>query len=80
MESILTFVITFCVVIVVLKIISVPLKIIFKLAGNIILGGIALFILYKIGIAVTLSWWMIVMVAILGLPAVLIILALNFVI
>lgn len=80
MGSILTFILTFFVVIVVLKIISTPLKIIFKLAVNILLGGIALFVLAKIGITLVLSWWMIVMVAILGIPAVLIILALNFVI
>ena len=53
MGSILTFILTFCVVMVVLKIIAITL---------------------------ILSWWMIVMVAILGLPAVLIILALNFII
>ena len=73
-------ILTFFVVIVVLKIIAIPLKIIFKLAINILLGGIALFVLAKIGITLVLSWWMIVMVAILGIPAVLIILALNFII
>lgn len=80
MGTILTFILTFCVVIVVLKLISLPLKIIFKLAINILLGGLVLFVLAKIGITLVLSWWMIVMVAILGIPAVLIILALNFII
>ncbi len=80
MGTILTYIISFFVLVVVLKIISIPLKIIFRLAINTLLGGIALLILAKIGITLVLTWWMVAIVAVIGVPGVLIILALNFII
>lgn len=80
MGTILTYIISFFVLVVVLKVISIPLKIIFRLAINTLLGGIALFILAKIGITLVLTWWMVAIVAVIGVPGVLVILALNFII
>ena len=80
MGTILTYIISFFVLVVVLKVISIPLKIIFRLAINTLLGGIALLILAKIGITLVLTWWMVAIVAVIGVPGVLIILALNFII
>lgn len=79
MSTILSFVITFAVVIIVLKLIALPIKIIGKLAINAIIGGVILFLLAKIGIAIAITWWMAALVAVLGIPGVIIVVILSFI-
>ena len=79
MSTILSFVITFAVVIIVLKLIALPIKIIGRLAINAIIGGVILFLLAKIGIAIAITWWMAALVAVLGIPGVNIVVILSFI-
>ena len=79
MSTILSFVITFAVVVIVLKLIALPIKIIGRLAINAIIGGIILFLLAKIGIAIVITWWMAALVAVLGIPGVVIVVILSFI-
>lgn len=79
MSPILTFILTFAVVVIALKLIALPIKIIGRLAINAIIGGIILFILAKIGIAIIITWWMAALVALLGIPGVIIVVILSFI-
>lgn len=79
MSTILSFVITFAVVVIVLKLIALPIKIIGRLAINAIIGGIILFILAKIGLTIVITWWMAALVAVLGIPGVVIVVILSFI-
>ena len=79
MSPILTFVLTFVVAVIALKLIALPIKIIGRLAINAIIGGIILFLLAKIGIAIMITWWMAALVAVLGIPGVIIVVILSFI-
>lgn len=79
MSPILTFVLTFAVAVIALKLIALPIKIIGRLAINAIIGGIILFLLAKIGIAIMITWWMAALVAVLGIPGVIIVVILSFI-
>ena len=79
MSPILTFVLTFAVALIALKLIALPIKIIGRLAINAIIGGIILFLLAKIGIAIMITWWMAALVAVLGIPGVIIVVILSFI-
>ena len=79
MSTILSFVITIAVVVIVLKLIALPIKIIGRLAINAIIGGIILFILAKIGLTIVITWWMAALVAVLGIPGVVIVVILSFI-
>ena len=79
MSTILSFVITFAIVIIVLKLIALPIKIIGRLAINAIIGGVILFLLAKIGIAIVITWWTAALVAVLGIPGVIIVVILSFI-
>ena len=79
--TILSYAITFLVAILVLKIIAVPLKILFRLAINAIIGGIIFYFLIKFGIIAlaSITWWMAAIVAILGVPGVIIAVVLSII-
>ena len=79
MSPILTFILTFAVAVIALKLIALPIKIIGRLAINAIIGGIVLFLLAKIGIAIMITWWMAALVAVLGIPGVIIVVILSFI-
>lgn len=79
MQTLLSYIITFAIVIIVLKIISIPFKILLRLAINALVGGAILFLLAKIGIVVALTWWMAAIVAIAGIPGVIIVVILGFI-
>ena len=74
LSSIISFLIPLCVVLLVLKLISIPLKLIVSILVNILLGGLILFGLSALGIVtVALTWWMIAIVGILGIPGAIIV-------
>ena len=69
LSAIISFLIPLCIVLLVLKLISIPIKLIISILVNILLGGLILFGLSVLGIVtVTLTWWMIALVGILGIP------------
>jgi inhibitor of the pro-sigma K processing machinery len=51
-----------------LKLIALPFKLIFRFIINSIIGGIVLWILAFFGIFVVLNWWTIVLTGLLGVP------------
>ncbi len=54
--------------IIVLKILTFPLKIIFKFVFNSILGGIILAICASLGIIVKVYWWTVLLTGLFGIP------------
>ena len=69
LSAIISFLIPLVVVVLVLKLIALPIKIIISVLVNILLGGLILFALSALGIVtVTLTWWMLAIVGILGIP------------
>lgn len=66
--GIFSFVIGIGILIVVLKILLLPFKLILKFIFNSILGGIILVICGVLGIVIALNWWTILLVGLLGVP------------
>ena len=56
----------------VLKILTFPIRLIGRLVANSIIGGILLYFLAKIGIFIVITWWSILLTAILGVLGVVI--------
>lgn len=76
----MSFLIPALVVLLVLKLIALPFKILIKVIINVILGGLLLFGLGTLGIiTVTLTWWMAAIVGILGIPGAIIVAILSFI-
>lgn len=75
--SILSFIIGVAILIIVLKILTFPIKVIFKFIINSIIGGVILWILAFFGIIVTLNWWTIVLTGFFGAPGVVIALIIS---
>lgn len=64
----LMYVIAIAVLVVVLKILTLPIKLIGKFVVNSIIGGIVLFFLAKFGIMIAITWWVIVLTGLFGIP------------
>lgn len=78
LSSIISFLIPLVVILLVLKLIALPIKIIISVLVNIILGGIILFLLSSLGIVtVALTWWMVAIVGVLGVPGAIIVALLS---
>lgn len=73
------FIATILVLLIILKILMFPIKLICRLLINSILGGIVLYFLAKIGIFMVITWWSILLTAILGVPGVIIAVILSFI-
>ena len=70
--NIISFLITIAVLIIVLKILTFPFKLIMKFVINSIIGGIVIFILSFLGIGIVIKWWTIILTGLLGVPGVVI--------
>lgn len=70
--SILTFIGIVLLLVIVLKLISLPFKIIIKFLINSIIGGIFLAILSMIGIGITITGLMVVLTGLFGIPGMII--------
>ena len=66
--EIVGFILTAMVVLIILKILLLPVKLIIKFGVNILIGGILLGICSALGIGIVLYWWTIALTAILGIP------------
>lgn len=75
--EILSFFIAIIVLVAILKIISIPFKIILKFIMNSIVGGIVLAILAYFGIIVVLNGWIIVLTGLFGIPGMIIALIIS---
>lgn len=65
---IFSFLIGMALLILVLKILTFPIRLIFKFAINSIIGGIILGICAFFGIMIALNWWTILLTGIFGVP------------
>lgn len=72
------FVIVVALLILVLKIISLPFKIIIRFVINSIIGGIILFILSYFGFGLPVTWWTVVLTGLFGIPGLVISVILAF--
>lgn len=63
---------------VVLKLFSLPMKIIMRFIINAIIGGVVIFALSLFGIGITITWLSAVIVGFLGIPGVIIVLIMQF--
>ena len=72
----ITFIIAIAVLFIVLKILSLPMKLIIKLVLNGLVGGVVIWLINLIGasfgFAITLNWITALVVGILGIPGVII--------
>ena len=68
MEMILAYAVPVLVLIVVLKILALPLKLIKRIVINSIVGGIVLFALSYFGIVVSFAWWGYALTGLFGIP------------
>lgn len=66
--SIVSFIIAIGVLVLVLKLISLPFKIIIKFIVNSIIGGIFLAVLSMLGIGITITGLMVVLTGLFGIP------------
>lgn len=66
--SIMSFIFAIIGLIIFLKLIALPFKLIIRFVINSIIGGIILWILAFFGIFVVLNWWTIVLTGLLGVP------------
>lgn len=70
--NILSFLIAVVVLVIILKLISLPFKIIIKLIVNSFLGGIILYACNMIGLGIIVEWWSILLTGFLGIPGLII--------
>lgn len=66
--SIGSYIIAIALLVIVLKVLTLPLKIITKFVFNSILGGIILYICSLFGIFVNIQWWTVVLTGLFGVP------------
>ncbi len=76
--SIISFIISIAVLILVLKLISLPFKLIIKFVLNSIAGGLVLMFLSFLGIGITVTGLMVVLTGLLGIPGLLIAIVISF--
>lgn len=67
------------VLVVILKILTFPIRLICRFIFNSVIGGILLYFLAKIGIFMTITWWSILLTGIFGVPGVVIAVILSFI-
>lgn len=77
--SILPFAIGLIILLIILKIISAPIKIIIKLAINAIVGMVVIYVLNLFGVGMVLNWITGLIVGFLGIPGVIVVAILQFV-
>lgn len=77
--TIIPFAIGLIVLLIVLKILSMPMKIIIKLLLNAVVGMIVIYVLNIFGVGMVLNWITALIVGILGVPGVIIVAILQFV-
>lgn len=66
--SIISFLVGIVLLVIVLKIISLPFRIIIKFIINSIIGGIILAICAYFGIIINVYWWTVVLTGLFGVP------------
>ena len=68
--SFFIYVIAIAVLMTILKILTFPIKIMSKILVNSLIGGLILYLLAKVGIFMTITWWSLLLTGIFGVPGV----------
>lgn len=76
---IIPFIIGILILFVILKILSMPMKLIIKLIINAIIGMVVIYVLNLFGVGMTLNWITSLIIGFLGVPGVIIVAILQFV-
>ncbi len=66
------YVVAIAILMLILKILTFPIRIMFKILVNSMIGGLILWFLAKVGIFMMITWWSLLLVGILGVPGVII--------
>lgn len=66
--NIVSFLIGIAILVVVLKLIALPFKLIIKFIINSVIGGILLFGLGFLGISIVIKWWTVLLTGLFGVP------------
>lgn len=74
----LPYIIAVLVLFIVLKILSMPMKIIIKLVINALIGGVVIYVLNLFNVGIVLNWITALIVGFLGIPGVIIVAILQF--
>lgn len=75
----LPFIIGVAILFIILKVLSMPIKLIIKFVINAIIGGIVIYVLNLFGIGLVINWISGLIVGFLGIPGVIIVALLQFV-
>ncbi len=75
----LPFIIGVIVLFIILKILSMPMKLIIKFLVNALIGGVVLYVLNLFGVGIVINWITALIVGFLGIPGVIIVAILQFV-
>ena len=75
--SIVSFIGAILALIIVLKLISLPFKIIIKFVINSIIGGVILTVLSFFGFGITITWWVVALTGLFGVPGVVVAILLS---
>lgn len=75
--EIISFLVAIAALILVLKILTFPLKVIIKFVINSIIGGVIILVLKFFGIQVLIEWWTIVLTGLFGAPGLVIALIIS---
>ena len=76
---IIPFVIGVLVLFIILKVLSMPMKLIIKFLVNALIGGVVLYVLNLFGVGIVINWITALIVGFLGIPGVIIVAILQFV-
>lgn len=76
---IVPFIVGVIILVVILKVLSMPMKIIIKFLINALVGGIVIYVLDLFGVGLALNWITSLIVGFLGVPGVIIVAILQFV-
>ena len=75
----LPFIIGVIVLFIILKILSMPMKLIIQFLVNALIGGVVLYVLNLFGVGIVINWITALIVGFLGIPGVIIVAILQFV-
>lgn len=76
--TIIPYIIAVLILFIVLKILALPMKIIIKFIINAVIGGIVIFVINLFGIGLELTWLTAAIVGFLGVPGVIIVAIMQF--
>lgn len=79
MPTILTYVIAIAILIIFLKIISLPFRLIMRFVINSIIGGILLYACQYFGFGIVIYWWTIALTGLFGVPGLIVAVILSFI-